>query len=34
MRMSDFFDYELKGAKKPAWMDHGIPYLEKAGASP
>ena len=29
MRMSEYFDYELKGAKKPAWMEHGIPYLEK-----
>ncbi|HKD07584.1 MAG TPA: prolyl oligopeptidase family serine peptidase [Bryobacteraceae bacterium] len=29
MRMSQFFDYELKGAKKPMWMEKGIPYLEK-----
>jgi dipeptidyl aminopeptidase/acylaminoacyl peptidase len=29
MRMSQFFDYELKGAPKPDWMEHGIPYLEK-----
>ncbi len=29
IRMSDFFDFELKGAKKPDWMEHGIPYLEK-----
>ena len=29
MRMSAYFDYELKGAKKPAWMEHGIPYLER-----
>jgi dipeptidyl aminopeptidase/acylaminoacyl peptidase len=32
MRMSEFFDYELKGAKEPAWMEHGIPYLQKGGA--
>ena len=29
MRMSEYFDYELKGGKKPDWMEHGIPYLEK-----
>jgi dienelactone hydrolase len=29
LRMSEFFDYELKGAKKPAWMERGIPYLQK-----
>lgn len=28
-RMSEYFDYELKGARKPAWMEHGIPYLDK-----
>ena len=33
LRMSEFFDYELKGAKKPAWMEHGIPYLQKTASS-
>lgn len=28
MRMQEFFDYYLKDGPKPAWMDHGIPYLE------
>jgi len=32
IRMSEFFDYELKGAKKPAWMERGIPYLQKGAA--
>ncbi len=31
IRMQEYFDYYLKGAPKPAWMDHGIPYLEKPG---
>jgi dipeptidyl aminopeptidase/acylaminoacyl peptidase len=31
MRLQQFFDYHLKGAPKPAWMEHGIPYLEKPG---
>ena len=26
-RMAQYFDYELKGAAKPAWMEKGIPYL-------
>jgi dipeptidyl aminopeptidase/acylaminoacyl peptidase len=25
----EFFDHHLRGAPKPAWMDRGIPYLEK-----
>ena len=25
--MAQFFDYELKAAPKPAWMEKGIPYL-------
>jgi dipeptidyl aminopeptidase/acylaminoacyl peptidase len=29
MRLQQFFDYELKGAAKPAWMEKGIPYLER-----
>ncbi len=27
IRMAQFFDYELKGAPEPGWMQHGIPYL-------
>jgi len=26
-RLAQYFDYELKGAAKPAWMEKGIPYL-------
>jgi dipeptidyl aminopeptidase/acylaminoacyl peptidase len=29
-RMAQFFDYELKGGKMPAWMEQGIPYLHTA----
>jgi dipeptidyl aminopeptidase/acylaminoacyl peptidase len=29
MRLLQFFDYELKGAAKPEWMEKGIPYLQK-----
>jgi hypothetical protein len=29
MRMQQFFDHHLKGAPKPAWMDRGIPYLDR-----
>ena len=28
LRLQQYFDYELKGATKPDWMEHGIPYLE------
>ena len=28
-RMQEFFDYELKGAPKPEWMEKGIPYLQR-----
>lgn len=28
-RMQEFFDYFLKGAAKPDWMEKGIPYLER-----
>ncbi len=31
MRLQQFFDYYLKGAAKPDWMEHGIPYLNKPG---
>jgi len=33
IRMAEYFDYELKGAAKPAWMERGIPYLEKQKAA-
>lgn len=33
VRMQEYFDYYLKGAPKPAWMEHGIPYLEKNGVT-
>ena len=26
MRMQQFFDHHLKGAKKPAWMEKGLAY--------
>ena len=29
-RMAQYFDYELKGGPKPAWMEKGIPYLHAA----
>jgi dipeptidyl aminopeptidase/acylaminoacyl peptidase len=29
LRMSQFFDYYLKGAQKPVWMQRGVPALEK-----
>jgi dipeptidyl aminopeptidase/acylaminoacyl peptidase len=28
-RMQEFFDHFLKGAPAPAWMERGIPYLER-----
>ena len=28
-RLQEYFDYYLKGAAKPAWMERGVPYLEK-----
>lgn len=31
VRLQQFFDYYLKGAPKPDWMQHGIPYLDKQG---
>ncbi len=34
MRMQQFFDFELKGAPKPDWMEHGIPYLEHGRQKP
>ena len=29
IRMAQFFDYYLKGAAKPVWMERGVPALEK-----
>jgi dipeptidyl aminopeptidase/acylaminoacyl peptidase len=29
VRMQQFFDHHLKGAPKPAWMDRGVPFLER-----
>lgn len=32
-RLQEFFDYELKGAPKPEWMQRGRPFLEKEPAA-
>jgi dipeptidyl aminopeptidase/acylaminoacyl peptidase len=32
IRLQQFFDYYLKGADKPNWMEHGIPFIEKPAA--
>ncbi|MCE7991518.1 MAG: S9 family peptidase [Roseivirga sp.] len=29
IRMAQFFDYYLKGAPKPVWMERGVPAIEK-----
>ena len=29
VRMQQFFDHHLKGAPKPAWMQKGVPYIER-----
>jgi dienelactone hydrolase len=29
VHLAEYFDYFLKGAAKPDWMEHGVPYLEK-----
>lgn len=29
LRMAQFFDYYLKGASKPVWMERGVPAIEK-----
>jgi dipeptidyl aminopeptidase/acylaminoacyl peptidase len=31
VRLQQFFDYYLKGASKPDWMEHGIPFIDKPG---
>lgn len=28
-RLQEFFDHHLKGAKRPVWMEKGIPWLER-----
>lgn len=33
LRLQQYFDYYLKGAPKPEWMERGIPYLEKQGVT-
>jgi dipeptidyl aminopeptidase/acylaminoacyl peptidase len=32
-RLQEYFDYYLKGAAKPAWMERGIPFVDKAAAA-
>ena len=29
LRLAQFFDYYLKGAQKPVWMERGVPAIEK-----
>jgi dipeptidyl aminopeptidase/acylaminoacyl peptidase len=29
VHLAEYFDYFLKGAPKPDWMEHGVPYLDK-----
>ncbi|MBA3974234.1 MAG: hypothetical protein C0504_08470 [Candidatus Solibacter sp.] len=29
VRMQQFFDHHLRGAPKPAWMEKGVPYIER-----
>ncbi len=31
VRLQQFFDYYLKGAPKPEWMENGIPFIDKQG---
>ena len=33
LHLQEYFDYYLKGAAKPDWMEHGIPYLQKPGVT-
>ncbi len=33
IRMKQFFDHYLKGEEEPEWMEKGIPYVDKVGAS-
>jgi dipeptidyl aminopeptidase/acylaminoacyl peptidase len=32
VRMQQFFDHHLKGAPEPAWMEKGIPYIDRERA--
>ncbi len=32
-RLTQYFDYYLKGAAEPDWMIHGMPYVEKPGVA-
>jgi len=34
VRLQQFFDYYLKGAAKPDWMEKGIPFIDKQGTVP
>lgn len=34
LRMQQYFDHFLKGAAKPAWMERGIPFLEREEEKP
>jgi len=29
VRFMEFFDHYLEGAKAPAWLTEGVPYLKK-----
>ena len=29
VRMQQFFDFHLKGAPRPEWMEKGVPYIER-----
>jgi hypothetical protein len=29
VHLCEYFDYYLKDAPRPSWMDTGVPYLEK-----
>jgi dipeptidyl aminopeptidase/acylaminoacyl peptidase len=33
VRLQQFFDYYLKSAPKPDWMEHGIPFIDKGGVT-
>jgi hypothetical protein len=32
--MKQYFDFYLKGEGEPEWMQKGIPYIDRVGASP
>ncbi len=29
IHLDEFFDHYLRGAARPAWMDTGVPYIER-----